>query len=210
MRRSLVIALVTASATACTVVGIRSGTEEPAYELVDTLGEDVEVRHYAPRLAAETTVAAGPDARNDAFRRLAGYIFGGNQEARRIAMTAPVETTSAGREIAMTVPVELDAAADQVRMRFFLPADLTLATAPVPNDPQVHLLEIPAQTLAVHSFTGGTSDAAVARAANRLATVLAASAWQPSGAAVAYFYDPPWTLPPLRRNEVVIQVDRPG
>ncbi len=65
------------------VVGIRVGTEEPKYtrrQLTDT----VEIRSYGPRIAAETTVVDDEDrARNVGFRRLAGYIFGGNRAIRR-------------------------------------------------------------------------------------------------------------------------------
>lgn len=41
--------------------------------------DGVEIRHYGPRLAAETTVEASEErARNEGFRRLARYIFGAN------------------------------------------------------------------------------------------------------------------------------------
>lgn len=98
---------------ACSIVGIRSGTEQPKYEVVRPLAENVEVRRYAPRLAAEV-VAEGDEeaARSAAFRRLAAFIFGGNTTQKSIAMTAPVAESAKGKSesIAMTAPVATAAA----------------------------------------------------------------------------------------------------
>jgi len=96
---------------ACSVIGVRSGTEEPRFEVLERRGE-VEIRRYAPRLAAATTVAAPSEdaARSEGFRRLAGYIFGGNHGRTKIAMTAPV--AQASERIAMTVPVGQEAAGE--------------------------------------------------------------------------------------------------
>ena len=48
--------------------------------------------------------------------------------------------------------------------------------------------------------------AAVAAKQRLLVDALAAAAWLPDGPASAWFYDPPWTLPWLRRNEVSVPV----
>jgi hypothetical protein len=70
-------------------------------------------------------------ARSDGFRRLARYIFGGNVSRQSIAMTAPV-----AQQIAMTAPVaQMPAEGGAWAIRFFLPAVLTVETAPVPFDP---------------------------------------------------------------------------
>lgn len=192
----------------CTVVGIRTGTEEPAYAVIATVADDIEIRRYAPRLAAATTVASAD--MSTAFRRLAAYIFGENQPAREIAMTAPVEVESGGQDIAMTAPVAVDRAASDgtMRMRFFLPAEFTLETAPRPLDDRVTVHTLPAQDLAVLSFTDfwGQRDSADAEA--RLLRGLDGAPWRPTGPVVAYYYDPPWTIPFLRRNEVAVPVQR--
>jgi hypothetical protein len=187
---------------ACSVAGVRSGTEEPRF---DRLGTEagIEIRRYAPRLAAETLVAADESAsRSEGFARLARYIFGANQGASRIAMTAPVAQDPA--RIAMTAPVAQDAAAEGFRIRFFLPA--ALRDPPAPDDPRVTIVELPAETLAVLRFTGTPTPAAVAEARARLLAALPATAWVAMGAPVAWFYDPPWTIPALRRNEVAVPV----
>lgn len=194
----------------CSLVGIRSGYEQPAYEVADRVEPGVEIRRYSPRLAAETTVEAADAAagRNAAFRILAAYIFGANRAKGEIAMTSPVEVRSGSREIAMTSPVETASAAGRYAMRFFLPAQLTLATAPEPTDPRVRLLEVPEQILAALRFSGSRTEERVGEKARALLTSLEGSPWKPTAEPVSLFYDPPWTLPFLRRNEVVVPVAR--
>jgi len=194
----------------CTVVGVRSGTEESPYTVVERLGDDLEVRTYAARVAAETTVdKSGEDGRNAAFRRLFDYITGANQRSANIAMTAPVAVADASEKIAMTVPVATaPSGTGGMAMRFFLPAELTAATAPQPADPNVRIVPVPTQTLAVLRFSGSTSDAAVAGREAELVARLQGKGWKPTAAPLAMFYDPPWTVPFLRRNEVAVPVER--
>lgn len=187
---------------ACTVVGVRAGTEEPVFE---TLGTEagLEIRRYGTRIAAETVVEGDEaGARSEGFSRLARYIFGGNAGAARIAMTAPV--AQAGTRIAMTAPVAQQGAGDGHVIRFFLPA--ALSDPPVPNDARVRIVEVPGETVAVHRFAGGTDPASVAAARARLLGALPATRWVAAGAPVAWFYDPPWTIPALRRNEIAVPV----
>ena len=200
--------------TACSVVGVRSGTEQPRYDVVARLADGVEVRRYAPRLAAETTVDGTEyAARSTGFRRVAGYIFGGNSGRARIAMTAPVAVAPAGsgERIAMTAPgSQLRDADGRWTIRFFLPAGLSEADAPTPDDARVRVVAVPAETMGVLRYTGSISADAVARARARLAAALSGSAWTPRGEPVSWFYDPPWTLPPLRRNEAAVPVAQVG
>lgn len=209
MRRHIPVMslLGTLLASACSVVGIRSGTEEPHYDLAARVGE-AEIRQYAPRLAAETVVPGTAEAaRGEGFRRLAGYIFGGNAGGARIAMTAPVAQADAGQRIAMTAPVaQAPAGAAGWSIRFFLPAGLS--DPPAPRDPRVHVVTVPPETVAVLRFPGVATDAAIATQRARLQSLLSGSTWTPSGPPVTWFYDPPWTLPPLRRNEVAVPVER--
>lgn len=193
----------------CSVVGVRSGTEEPAYEVVAE-AEAYEVRRYGARAAADTVVAADGEeaARNQGFRRLAGYIFGGNRADAKIEMTAPVEQAR-GEEIAMTAPVaQAEAEGGGWRIRFFLPSGYTAETAPRPVDPQVEIVALPPETLAVRQFSGSRSAEAVAGETQALLDALEDSPWRPAGAPVAWFYDPPWTVPAFRRNEVAVPVER--
>lgn len=195
---------------ACSVIGVRSGTEQPHAVLVERIGS-LEIRRYDRRLAAETRVAGDEiDARSTGFRRLAGYIFGGNEAGTHIAMTAPVsqfDVGSPGQRIAMTAPVaSLRAPDGSWLIRFFLPASLT--EPPRPRDDRVVIAVVPPETMAVRRFSGVPGAAAVARQIRTLEAALPATGWRQAGSPVAWFYDPPWTIPPLRRNEVAVPVTR--
>lgn len=189
------------------LVGIRAGTEEPRFTVVERVGE-IEIRHYGPRLAAEAEVS-GPEeaARNEGFRKVAGYIFGGNTAKASIAMTAPVAQAAAGQSIAMTAPVaQTSAGGGSWRIQFYMPAKYTRETLPTPKDPSVRIVEVPAQDYAVLRFTGSRSGPAVAAKTQALRAGLAGGRWRITGEPVAWFYDPPWTVPFLRRNEVAAPV----
>jgi SOUL heme-binding protein len=191
--------------SALSVFGVRTA-EEPRYEVIDRIGQ-VEVRRYAPRFAAETTVAGKrDDGMNEAFFILAGYIFGGNKRKEEIAMTAPVAIEN-GETIAMTAPVATQTSAGGLTMRFFLPASITPSNAPEPNDRRVRLAE---ETIAALRFAGTWSESTLALQQRELLTALAGSRWQPSGEPFTQFYDPPFTLPFLRRNEVAVKVSPPN
>lgn len=193
---------------ACSVVGVRSGTEEPPFTVLDRSG-DIEIRQYGARVAAQTAVeGAEVPARGEGFSRLAGYIFGRNAGSTRIAMTAPVAQGSEAEVLAMTAPVAQGPHGAGSTIQFFLPAGLTAATAPRPLDGRVRIVEVPAQTVAVLRFAGGIGPAAVAARKAELLAGLTATRWTAAGVPFAWFYDPPWTLPPLRRNEVVVPVRR--
>jgi hypothetical protein len=189
------------------VFGLRGNTEEPSYSALAALGP-VQIRHYAPRLAASVSVPGDEiAARSAGFRILAAYIFGANNARAGISMTAPVAQNAAATEIAMTAPVaQAQTAQGLWEISFFMPAKYTLASIPQPLDPRIRLHETAASTEAVLGFSGVPKAAAVHEAAARLTQQLAGSGWAPSGAIGAQFYDPPWTLPWLRRNEVTVPV----
>lgn len=191
------------------IVGIRVGTEEPPHTS-ERLTDSVEIRRYQPRIAAETTVEADEErARSEGFRRLAGYIFGRNHGSSKIAMTAPVSQASTkGQKIAMTAPVSRSGGDDEGWViRFFMPSKWTMATLPAPDDDRVRLVEVPAETVAVLRFSGDRSQRAVAERSAELTQTLRSKGITTLGDPVAWFYDPPWTLPMRRRNEVVAPIE---
>lgn len=195
------------------LVGIRTGTEEPMFvreAVLGSAGGEVEIRRYGPRIAAQTSVAASEEAaRNAGFRRLANYIFGGNRRQTKIAMTAPVAQQS--EKIAMTAPVAQSRGADgNSVIRFFMPSKWSMDLLPEPDDERVELVEVPAETYAVLRFTGDRSPEAVAAKTEQLLEALRGSDFHPTGDTMSWFYDPPWTLPFRRRNEVVVSVGADG
>ncbi len=207
--RKLFAAFGAVAAAACSVVGVRDAPEPP-HAVVERLSETVEVRRYAPRVAAEARLGEG-GGRNAAFGLLFDYISGANRPGEKIAMTAPVATDegAGGEEIAMTAPVAEDRGPDGYAMRFFLPAAYQSASAaPQPTDPRVSLVEAPEQTVAVRRFSGLRDAETIAENRRALFAALEGSGWRPTGPAESWFYDPPWTLPQARRNEIAVPVSR--
>ena len=200
------VALATA---ACSVFGGRAAEEPPHETLVRH--PPYEIRRYGPVVVARTTVDAPYDeALSTGFSRPFDYISGANLPAgggggAEIEMTAPVITERAA-EIAMTAPVLTEGAegSGPVTVAFVLPEDFTLATAPRPTDPEVGLAEIPARRVGVIEFSGFLSEENIAEARARLDAWLAARGDAHEGDWQAAGYNPPWTLPWLRRNEVIV------
>ena len=196
--------------SALSVIGVRVGTEEPHF-LRRPLTDAVEIRQYGPRIAAETTVADDEDrSRSIGFRRLARYIFGANHRHETISMTAPVsqQPNREGDDIAMTAPVAQSRnSRGHWTIRFFMPSKWTMETLPTPDDDSVRLVTVPAETVAVLRFSGDRSPKAVASRAEELVRTLQDNDIVPVGQSTAWFYDPPWTLPFRRRNEIAIPVD---
>jgi hypothetical protein len=145
-------------------------------------------------------------ARNTAFRPLAAYIFGENEASERIGMTAPV--AQSGERIGMTAPVAQSGGDGVWRVGFFMPARYSLATLPRPRDPRITIRTLPEAEIAVLRFPGLPNPATVMDATARLEAGLAASEWKPLGPGGAWFYDPPWTIPGLRRSEAWRPVTR--
>lgn len=186
------------------IVGIRLGTEEPFYVHEDDVG-DIEIRRYGPRIAAQTSVTGdGEDARRAGFRRLAGYIFGGNHRKTKIAMTAPV--AQHGEKIAMTAPVAQSntGGTGNSVIRFYMPSKWSMDTLPEPDDSSVTVVEVPGERFAVLRFSGDRSNTAITAKSAELLQALYNSEFTTDGPPVAWFYDPPWTLPFRRRNEVAV------
>jgi len=201
--------LVTGAEAVISVFGIRSFYEQPYYTVVERLGDAIEIRSYGPHLAVETTVE-GPDsntAENEAFRLLLGYIAGANRGSARFAMTAPVEQISQPSLIAMTAPLQITGKqSNRVSMRFFLPGALAAKGAPEPLNNRVRIVEVAPSTLAVVRFTGGLTEDVEARRSKELVDGVKRSGWRAAGTPFLLAYDPPFTIPFLRRNEVAVAV----
>ena len=189
--------------------------EEPQFEVLGTTS-DYEVRRYAPYIVAEVEVAGTPrQAGNDAFRILAGYIFGDNDGAEKMEMTTPVESRDAGRgtRMNMTVPV-MSVAADTGGSRytyaFVMERRYTMKTLPKPTDARIRLIERPSRVMAVRRYSGGWGEKRYRRHEAELQAALRADGVDLLGASVFARYNGPFTPWFLRRNEIMIEVDWPG
>ena len=190
-----------------------TGAKEPSFVLLRSFGP-TEVRSYPPYVIAEVTGGFGEGNTNNKFRILAKYIgvFGDpqNQRAEAMAMTSPVISAGERQKMAMTSPVVSDQTGDS--MAFILPEEIKkVSQAPVPKDKRVVLREVPARTIASFRYTGWYNKDLAMRHANDLRNHLIelnllADRADESNYEVAQ-YHPPFTLGPLRRNEVWISLN---
>ncbi len=183
--------------------------DEPKFAL-ESGERQFEVRRYQARIVAETHVAGDrKQAESEGFRRLAGYIFGGNKTKTKISMTAPVGQTADGRKIAMTAPVGQRAEGDHAwTVSFTMPSGETIATLPEPTDARVTLREVPPARVGVVKFSGRWTNESFAGHAELLRSWLSARGLRPSGEVEVNRYNPPWTPWFMRRNELWLTLDR--
>lgn len=186
---------------------IVSNVEQAKYDIVEK-DANIEIRDYAPMIVAEAVVSGARDkAIRDGFRIIADYIFGDNLSSRKVAMTAPVIQQS-GEKIAMTAPVTQQAEGNSWQVRFVMPASYTLETLPQPKNPAVKLLQIEGKRFAVIRFSGLAGASSLQRHTDELLEFVRSKRLSAISAPSYAFYNPPWTLPLLRRNEVMIEVVR--
>ena len=177
-------------------------TEEPDYQVVQTLG-DIEVRQYQAYAVAQVVVP-GPaaDAGSAAFPILAGYIFGKNKGDRKLAMTAPVSQVAEPVKLAMTAPVTQAAAPGGFRVQFVLPKGVTMASAPEPLDARVTLRDIAPSRVAVIRFSGFWSEGNYQQHLEKLQGAVRAAGLSAVGEPVYSRYNAPFTPWFMRRNEI--------
>jgi hypothetical protein len=181
----------------------------PAYDVVQK-GAVFEVRAYAPYLIAEVTVPGPAESASGAgFRMLAGYIFGRNTSALKLAMTAPVTQRPVPVKLAMTAPVTQARADAGFVVQFVMPPGYTLATLPVPDDPRVKLRAVPAQRMAVLRYAGRWTPENYESHLAELRDALASAGIATDGEPVLARYDAPYVMPFLRRNEIWLHVTGP-
>ncbi len=158
-------------------------TERPSYQITRRLSPRVEIRQYE----AQTWIVTDYQTDESSFRVLASYIFGGNQQRRKVAMTAPVITDE--------------------RMVFILPEGLTAGNAPTPNGQPIEFIEVPSRKLATLRFSWSTRADRVERKTDELLAVLEDHGIPTKGQPLLMRYNDPWTPPFMRRNEVAIEVE---
>jgi hypothetical protein len=212
-----------AALAVCAVVfnsGAAMAIEEPAFELIEK-AEPYEIRQYRPFVVAETFVDGDLDKASSAgFRLIADYIFGnnlavgsksGDKTNEKIAMTAPVAAEPVSEKIAMTAPVLAEPQtagmnASRWRIHFVMPSQYSLATLPKPVNPAVQLRAVPGQRFAVLVFTGFAGAEKVQAKSDELLAWVRQRGFKARGVVQLARYNPPWTLPFFRRNEVMIEL----
>jgi hypothetical protein len=182
-----------------------SNVEQPKYQVLETAG-NIEIRDYGPIIVAEIDVPGERrKAIGEGFRAIAGYIFGDNLTSEKVAMTAPV-TQQPSEKVPMTVPVMQEVAGENWRVRFVMPASHSMDTLPKPKNPSVRLRQIAAKRLAVIRFSGWAGEESLKSRTSELESFIRAKKLNPLSAPSYAYYNPPWTLPFLRRNEIMIEI----
>ncbi len=191
-----------------------SDLETPKYTVLSKAVYDgqynIEIRDYAPRLAAEVTVKGEREAAlSEGFRILADYIFGNNTAKTDIAMTAPVtqsSKTKTAQKIEMTAPVTQVESAQGWVVQFTMPAQYTAETLPKPNNAQIEIVTTQPVRMAVLRFSGFSSETRFQNRAKILADYLAQQKIPTLGAPEFAYYNDPFTFPWRKRNEVLIPI----
>lgn len=193
-----------------TLPGVAMATEEPEYTILNQV-DDFELRRYDPQIVAQTWVTGDQkQAGNKGFKILADYIFGNNTApsggSSKISMTAPVKMqpkAGTSAKIAMTAPVAMQESDGKWRVRFVMPSQYTMQTLPKPNNSEVSIIEVPAKTYGVIKFSGLVGEEKVATKTAQL------KEWMQNlnivGTPEMARYNPPWTLPFMRCNEIMIE-----
>ena len=190
---------------AITWSAMASNVETPNYS-VSSKSDNLEIREYGPTIVAEATVEGERDkAIQRGFRIIADYIFGNNLSSAKVAMTAPV-TQQSSEKIAMTAPVIQQASGKSWNVRFVMPSKYTMETLPKPVNSKVALIEVPATRFAVIRFSGFAGQDSLDEHEAELRAFMAERGLTATSEPQYAFYNAPWTLPFMRRNEVMIEV----
>lgn len=170
---------------------IMNNVETPNYEILKSQG-NIEIRRYNPMLVAEVQMSGNrKDAIVNGFRILVNYIFGNNVSSKAIAMTAPVQQQSIG---------------DNWKISFVMPSQYTMETLPKPLSDSVTLKVITAKNFVVITFSGTNLDENLQEHENILLEHIKSTDFLVVGSPKYAFYNPPWTPPFMRRNEIMIEI----
>ncbi|MDD1775727.1 MAG: heme-binding protein [Candidatus Methanomethylicus sp.] len=182
------------------------GVEKPKYNVIRKT-KGYEIRQYGDMVAAEieTSGDLGSSLRSG-FNALANYIFGNNSRRESIAMTSPVSIEErASEKISMTAPVMQELKGKGSVVSFIMPSKYTVESLPVPNNSAIRIRVIKARKVAAWVFWGRVTDSKFGIMQNAFVKALGADGIEISGMLLAQ-YNPPFTLPSMRRNELLAEI----
>ncbi len=183
-----IVLLVLAGLTLAGCQALRSSYESAPYTVARADGK-FEVRDYPTMTVVEAPMAKPDSGADGSFRRLFRFITGSNETKEKIAMTTPVFMSGGEQDGTMA---------------FVLPAKLKAGAAPKPTDPTLRVRELPAGRFAVLRFSGWRSTGNELEALGRLREWMRSQQLGGTGAPVFAYFDPPFTPPFWRRNEVML------
>jgi len=151
------------------------------------------------------------EASSKGFRLIADFIFGNNTvqsgKSEKISMTAPVSVEPQSEKISMTSPVGVHHASKGWKVYFVMPSQYTLETLPKPKSPLVSIKQRSSQKFAVIRFSGLVDEEKMEKKVAELKQWTDNKKLKVLGNPELARYNPPWTLPFLRRNEVMLEVE---
>ncbi|MED7819133.1 MULTISPECIES: SOUL family heme-binding protein [unclassified Francisella] len=192
--------------SSCSILGINN-TPQAKYTNIKK-DDNFSVRVYAPLTEAQVTVqdSSYKSAVNRGFGYLFKYITGENTTKQNIQMTAPVKIEQSSEKIQMTAPVMITGNDKNWTIAFVLPSQYNLQSAPKPTNDRVRLVEKPETKMAVITFSGFLDKESIDSNTEKLKAWIKSNNYQVTGQPEAAGYNPPWTIPFLRTNEVMIPI----
>ena len=122
-------------------------------------------------------------------------------------MTAPVSASLSSKKISMTAPVIAENNNDEWSISFVMPKEFTIETLPAPNNQDIKITALPKEKFAVIVFSGLVRESSYDKKANLLNEFIEKKKLTPLSAIQIARYNPPWTLPFFRRNELLIKIN---
>ena len=178
---------------------ITMALEEPKYQILKS-NKNYEIRKYKDRLAVEVTYSN----EDSGFRYLFNYISGENTTSEKVSMTVPVTQSV---KIDMTAPVTQSTKNGEMVMHFFLPTKFTLETAPKPTNNRVSLVVLEGGIYAVIKYSGRVTNKNFQKQYKILKDSLVRDNINFIEPAIRATFNGPFTLPILRRNEVMMKIN---
>jgi hypothetical protein len=168
--------------------------ETPIYELISK-EDSFEIRSYSDMIIAKTNVQSDyKGSISTGFRRIASYIFGGNDKEMKIAMTAPVIAEYPSKDLS------------SYTVSFVMPKEHSLGGLPKANTELVSIEQENLGVVAVLSFRGWAADARSISYQKKLSEILENKKIKAQGGYMVAQFNSPWALPMFRKNELMVKI----
>ena len=164
--------------------------ETPKYTVLKSY-DDFELRQYGSMILAQTVMqsASYENTSSQGFRTVASYIFGGNDENKKIAMTAPV----------------IMEMGDDTKMSFVMPKEHSMESLPEPSSEEVKILKVSPKKYAVITFPGYANNKKISKYAKKLLKSIKSEGLETVGNVKFMGYNAPWQVIG-RKNEIAVEV----
>ena len=107
----------------------------------------------------------------------------------------------------MTAPVQRLPTTQGWKVAFMLPSQYAIDDAPVPVDPRVVIRPMPERLMAVLRYSGRWTERNLVKYEQRLRERLQEHGIEVMGVTESAAYNPPFTPPFMRRNEIMVKVE---